>query len=95
MEKIQSTTLTMKIGYCLIKAPFNNDISYLNGNLDYTPPNHKLVIFLILWPELQAGPPAKSNFLYPSIMVEPAVLITLLRLPIANKFDNNFSNKNL
>ncbi len=41
MEKIQSTVLTMKIGYCLIDSPFQYHLSYLNDNLNYKPPNHK------------------------------------------------------
>ncbi len=33
----------MNISYCLINSPFKNNIIYLNGNLDYKPPNHKSV----------------------------------------------------
>ncbi len=43
MEKIQSTTVTMKMGYCLIASPFKSNASYLNSNLDYKPPDHKSV----------------------------------------------------
>lgn len=33
----------MKIGYYLINSPLKYKVSYLNGNLDYTPCDHKLV----------------------------------------------------
>ncbi len=44
MKKIQSTILTMKIGDCHIKHPYNYNANYLNGNIDYIPPDQKLVI---------------------------------------------------
>ncbi len=34
----------MKISYHHIKSPLNCNVSYFNGNLDYTPPYHKSVI---------------------------------------------------
>ncbi len=33
----------MNISYRLINSPFKYNVSYLNGNLDYKPPNHKSV----------------------------------------------------
>ncbi len=33
----------MKISYCLIDLPFKYNVSYLNGNLDYNPPDNKLI----------------------------------------------------
>ncbi len=41
MKKIQSTILTIKIGYCLIDSPFKYHLCYLSDNLYYKPPKHK------------------------------------------------------
>ncbi len=43
MEKIQSTTVTTKIGYHLIKSPFKYHINYHNSIVDNIHPNCKLI----------------------------------------------------
>ncbi len=40
---IQFTTLTMKIGHCLIDFPFKYNVIYLNDTLDHKLSEHKSV----------------------------------------------------
>ncbi len=82
MRKIQSNTFTMKIFCHLLKPPFN---FYVNTSMAIwtTPlPTANWPIFLVLLPELQASPPAKSSCPSPSTTVEPEVSITPPRLPM-------------
>ncbi len=85
----------MKIDYCLIEPPFKYHLSYLNGNLDYSPPqNTNWSTSLELSPELQASLLRKSNFPSPIMLVDLVVSIIPLKLQtfLTTFIDNELYN---
>ncbi len=93
MEKIQSTILTMKIGYCIINSLFKYHLSCLNDNLNYKPPNHKPIRFIGLLLEQGARPTMILKYPSLSMMVvlEMQGLILPSKLPM---FHNIVTNSN-
>ncbi len=90
MEKIQSTILTMKIGYHLIDSPFKHHLSYLNYNLDYIPPEHKSIT---LFGTLIAATSKTPNYIKLSIPVNNGKKGGFnYILEVANVFDNVVTN---
>ena len=79
MKKIKSTILTMKIGYHLIESPFKYHVSYLNNNLDYKPPDHKLVTLFGTLAGTTSKTPKKSS--YPSPLMTVALEQQALTIP--------------
>ncbi len=83
----------MKIRYHYIKPHFNYNIGYLNGNLDYTSPDHKLVI---LFGTVARAASRSTHEIKLSIPVNNGGARGFdYTLKVANKFDDIFVNNNL
>ncbi len=83
----------MKIGYYLIKPPFIYHVSYLNGNLDYTPPNHKLVNLFGTF--ARAASKSTSEIILSVPINDGGAGGFDYTLEVANVFDNIIINNNL
>ncbi len=88
MEKIQSTISTMKIGYHLIDCPFKYHLSYLNDNLDYSPPDHISITLFCL--SYKQDLPWYQTFIH-HLGGQGGFDYTL---KVANVFDNVITNNN-
>ncbi len=93
MEKVHSIILTMNIGYHLIDSPFKYHVSHLNGNLNYTPSNHKLVN---LFGTLTGAASKSINEIKLSVPIDDGGARGFdYTLEAASDFDNTFVNYNL
>ncbi len=86
----------MKIGYSLIKSPFQYNVNNLNDNLEYKPPDHKLVNLLVLSLELQAASRSTCEIkLTVPINDDGGAGGFDYTLQVADEFDDIFINNNL
>ncbi len=83
----------MKIGYCLISSPFQYGVSFPNDNLNYFPPDHKLVNLCgtVTW----AASNSTCKMKLP-IPIEDSLAGGFdYTLQVTNKFDDMAINNNL